>query len=351
MEQESMMPQIIMPNRPSQGESLVQVLGIAGSIFGIKNAIQAQELASKHLEEANAVSEERKAVAAGQITPTMMMQQKFAGKNVYGGEDLSKLSEADKANVQMFKNQKGEDVGIDRLTPEQRMASKAATIGYTKSILEVNNLIKKPGEDKMKLDREQQTALTTKKDVIEKQFQPFERLYGSIGELKQKWMDGKLNPQDEIQLVRLLVPLSEINPGVVRESEAAMVQSAQSTLGQISSYANQKATGEPLGNTVVKQLFDTADSLRPVVANQKIDLLTNLAGEVNDASLGGKLNIILGNRNVELLKNPSMFANFSINSKKDTPPALLSRDAPKVTNRAFSLLEDEINERSKVGMK
>lgn len=189
--------------------------------------------------------------------------------------------------------------------------------GTQKQKLEVQEGQKKKAESKKDIIR-----LSTKREKIDKEFRPMERLYGSIDRLKQKFQNdpSSLNPQERVQLVRLLVPLSEINPGVVREGEVALVREQAGALDRISQLFNQQVKGEAIGDKVVEDMFKTAETLKPVVNNMKADAMVNIAEEGKSFGLDmDSLKTVLGDTNLKIIQDPSSFASFG-KSKDDQSP-------------------------------
>ena len=163
----------------------------------------------------------------------------------------------------------------------------------------------------LKMEKELQEikrGLTTKREVFEKEMRPFERLYGGIDQFRKSFQDGTLNAQDRIALVRSMVPLTEINPGVVREAEVALVTDQQSVFDAVQSWKSGKFEGVKVPDNVIEQLFSSAEKLKPVVDKMFFTGIENIRNQAIDEGLATKLDVILGKHNIPILDDPSKFA-------------------------------------------
>jgi hypothetical protein len=276
------------------------------------------------------------------MAKTQPNQMPIGNPMIMGGQALSEQAKENYADtLDRFKNQNQmvstlarikelqrdeEDRMIDRAYKKAQTGKLEAETGeFTKPIADTREYklraatekLKEPIElqkinaEKKKDEKKDKFTLIDKRDALDKEFRPFERLYGSIGNLEQKFQTGNLNPQDRLQLVRIIVPLSEINPGVVREAEQDMVLAQQGIFSKVKGYITGNVTGEKINDTVVKEMFDAARSLKPVVDNMKYDSVRNIESQAKDLGLDKYLPVILGDKNSKLLKRPNSFASFN----------------------------------------
>ena len=171
----------------------------------------------------------------------------------------------------------------------------------------------------------------------DKNIEPFERMYGGINQLEEKYnADPKsLTGQDRILLLKSLVPLVEINPGVVRQEEIGLVQSQQSTLNRIMGKVQRESDGTDITNGMVNDMLGAVSTLQPVVRNMKLDSISNIKQEVDYEGLQDQDEIILGKKNKLFLQDPNTFAQFGKRVKKETPPPIMSQ-MPGKSNEAVA---------------
>lgn len=272
------MAQVLLPQRPKdQLTALSQALNIAGSVYGIAGAYKQFDALSRSLEEKESLADPM----------SEQSKQARAQAKSLGLKDISETMSA--ADIQ-------KSYGSFPEIRKQQAAEKIAGLQRTQ----------KKEQEQVKLAENYRTKI----EKIDKDFTPFERLYGSIDQLEEKFNAGKLNPQDRQQLIRLLVPLTEINPGVVRGEEVSVVNAQQSRLNRVSGFFQGELTGKQMTDTVAKELFDTARSLKPVVSNIKFDRVSDVANLAERRGLGEDIPFILGNKNRALLENQDAFAVF-----------------------------------------
>jgi hypothetical protein len=323
------MAQVLMPRRrQTQLEAINQALQIGGAVFGIKNALDKSALLEEQTGLAKLRRGEAEKVAEGITTPEQ--QQKLAEKGftrLQEGQAIPKGSKVFQTRVAVRDEKTGEEIGS---RPAQFFqAPKRDVLGPLKE-KDIRLSIKEK-EDKPKKE------LIVKREKIDKDFRNLERLYGGIDALEQKFVAGKLNNQDRIQLLRSLVPLSEVNPGVVREAEVALTVDQQSALSKMSTLIKGQATGAKISDDVIKELFDSAKTLRPVTAGLKFAVIKNIADQAQEFGVGDKLNLILGSQNLKLLQDPEKFAQFAERAQPRRP----ERVADQQEQKTFKNPEEE----------
>jgi hypothetical protein len=329
------MAQILLPrSAPRQGEALAQALQIAGSIFGIKGAIEkqsraeqefklTQQVREEQLEEFGRKKFEESQLAKGIITPKMktsLLLKDFRIRELPKGEVGQFRIEEPITGIRGIKEAERPSKFVELVSPEAVRAEKLAKKEMKKELKE---------EERFKTG--QFDKLSGNVEKLDKEFRPLEKLYGSIEVLRQKFEKDpdSLSPQDRLQLVRATVPLVELNPGVVREAEFETFRSQTSVLEQISQRFEKATTGKGIGDEVVTEIFGSARTLKPVVAHAKADALKRIGNIAAARGLEGQIDILFGDRNLELISDPSRFAVF------DVP-----RGGPRGTD--FSVIKDAV---------
>jgi len=230
-------------------------------------------------------------------------------------------------------------VGLEKSLMEARVKEATSKPEDTKAY---KMMMLKQGITSKKDLKKDKWRIVSKREKVDKEFRPFERLYGSIQTFRKKFKEGRLNPQDRVQLIRLLVPLTEINPGVVREGEVRMVEAQAPIQNQIKAFFHGNVTGEKITDEIVADMFDTASTLRPVAANIKVDALSKLKAQIDDIGLSDKAEVILGKHNLSLMSDPSIFAQFGI----DKPSEKL--EGPTPSNMSEGDIDKEIEKYQKL---
>ena len=243
-----------------------------------------------------------------------LAREKFGFEKGYKGDRLKLDQEA-----QMLKHNKDEKGYI--LDREKFNEQKRVNNAKIKKLAKEAKESGKPA-DKVKVMKQ----LKDSTDKISKEFRPFDRLYGSIDSFKRKFIKGTMNPQEKLQLIRLLVPLTEINPGVVRSDEVNMVNQQQSRMDILRGFVRGELDGSRLTNKVVGEMFDATDSLRPVVLNMKRDSLAREYEFAKEVLSEGEARQILGSKNLGFISNPESFGRYFgktgtiPQSKRDSKP-------------------------------
>lgn len=276
--------------KTSQLEAISQALGIASNIYGIRTNMAQYDKYKKDLEAQEKLEQ-------GNLSPVQAAE--LAQK---GGSFVPVGSEG---GIGQF------DIQGEKYSYKPKIETGTSIIDSDIKIEQLKALKNKPGKEDEKVKKQDTKDLIGKVEKIDKEFSPFERLYGSIESLEEKYKSGNLNPQDRVQLIRLIVPLTEINPGVVRSEEINLVNQQQSIIDSIQAKFGKATRGEAIPENVVSDIFNTVKSLKPVVANIKYDSINKVKEQANYYGLGDKMNLILGEKNQKLLSNPENFASFT----------------------------------------
>jgi hypothetical protein len=139
-------------------------------------------------------------------------------------------------------------------------------------------------------------SLTGKRDKIVKEFKDIDRVFGNVDSFAAKFNRGEdLTASDQFQLIRSIVPLAEINPGVVRGEEFETARSLGGKIGEIQVRFNNLRKGELLPRKVIKEMLDTTNTMRDVVVRGKEGRFSDLLEETQFEGLSEKdQDVVLG---------------------------------------------------------
>ena len=317
---------INMPGqKKDQLTAIAQALGIIGQVTNVK-------LARGQLAEYEASQK-------GELTPLKKQQLGMSGYKVISSEDVSALDPISKQRVIPFMEGGQQVFAYKAPTAQELNQINLQNLQRDKLTAETTKITKEvKGELLPKEEREVTQKLITKREALDKEFRPLERLYGSIDQLEQKYKSGKFNPQDSVQLIRLIVPLSEVTPGVVREQEVVMTSDQQSSLDKAQGFTIKKLTGQSLTDKVISDMFDTVKTLKPVVSQLKAKGISNIAEESKLFKVDKNIDVILGEKNKLLIQDPQMFAQFGKPKKPVTAEQAVSSN--QASDYALKLLEE-----------
>lgn len=197
---------------------------------------------------------------------------------------------------------------------QQAGAATDKRLGRQLTRAKIEQLKSMPGKKQNEIARKEKLFnRTVRRDLIkdrqklDKEFQPFDRLFGTIGNLEKNFKTGSMSGTDKFQLVRAFVPLSEINPGVVRDSEFESVNAQGSTLNKLQQLAERefKENGT-IPDELVQQIFDTSASIKEAIFRGKKSRLGNIDEEIGLEGLDEKTRgVILGSNNVSFMGEKS----------------------------------------------
>lgn len=242
-------------------------------------------------------------------------------QNILGGlRGLERKSEKEAtARQRAFAKQEERDLqeqqGFDKQTEQfnrdlrarefktsEREASQRFKSGLSKKTAEKARLgeERKMAEGQKKIRR----SLTGKRDKIVKEFSPIDRVFGNVDAFQQKIDRGEaLTASDQFQLVRSIVPLAEINPGVVRGEEFETARSLGGKLGAAQVAFNNLAKGELLPPSVIRDMLETTQTMRGVISRGKESRFSDLLEESKFEGLGEEdQEVILGGTGKSVLQ-------------------------------------------------
>lgn len=168
----------------------------------------------------------------------------------------------------------------------------------------ITDQAKAVGDDK-KFRYEVKKDLTGRRVDLQKEYAGLERVFGNVDALKEKVSQGKnLTAADQFQLVRSFVPLSEINPGVVRDAE---FETARDLGGKLAGYqvgAENILKGQLLSKEVIQDIINSADTLKDVVTRGKESRFGDIYDEAKGMGLEDKeTDLVLGDVGRKLRKS------------------------------------------------
>ena len=172
---------------------------------------------------------------------------------------------------------------------------------------QIQDLKNKPFRERKKAEKAQKTEdaklkrstnkdLTQRKVKLQKEYSGLDRVFGNMDALKKKFATGgKLSASDQFQLVRSFVPLSEIRPGVVRDAEFATTRELGGKFGSLEVLLGNITKGQLLSTAVIKEMFDSADTLKDVVNRGKESRFGDIEDEAISAGFSDKeIDLVLG---------------------------------------------------------
>lgn len=217
--------------------------------------------------------------------------------------DIGKFSEAEKA----YKQKEQEYLKQGRigqvLAPISEQAKQDKELNRQYKLSQIGALQNKPLREQQKEQKEEKRFqygvkkdLSNRREKIVNQYFNLDRVFNGVEGFKDKFnKNGKLSAADQMSLIRLFVPLSEVNPGVVREAEADMARNLGGKLAGYQVELNNIASGALLSPQVIQDMFKSAETLGQAVQRGKETRFHDLANDASSAGFGEKdINNIIG---------------------------------------------------------